>query len=709
MTRLLRVCLWVSLSALTSAPSVLAQLAPAPDATPPPAHLSVVEGQVFLDREGRSEPAVENVPLLDGDRIRTERGRAEIMLGDGSLLHIDEGTTADVLAGDLIRLLQGRLIIVVIGARNPSRAVVYQLDAPAASVQTNGPGEYRVTAVNAADANTTELAVVRGDATFANDVGSVNVRAGERSMARDGEAPGQPQYFNSARWDEFDRWSAARREAQLGSTSAYFLPQDLEPYSRTFDRYGTWRIDESSGYVWFPTVSADWRPYSVGYWRQYDQWDSFWIAGDPWGWPTHHYGRWGFSVRHGWYWIPARSWAPSFVYWALGGDYVSWCPLGWNDSPVFGHWGVPGVYGGLHNGWPGWTVIPRRHFGSPVFASHVAVDPRRLDSQTRSAFVAGRRSPEVGHAVPRGRAITATARTEAAPPSSGPRGAGLPGRGDRAQQRSAISEAPRAEMRGQTERPQRAEARSPQAAPAPGPYLRRTVPGAPAGGGPNGGISATERQAQQSGWSSGQRSDPAAASGSAERVGRRPLPEAAPRVPGDAGERASARQRSAGPTSGERLPVPSSSPRLESRPMPRAESAPAPRVEYRSMPRAESAPAPRVEYRSMPGGESAPAPRVEYRSMPRAESAPAPRVESRPMPRVESAPAPRVESGPTSRSAPDIGPRPEPSPSAAPRPAPSPGGGPAAPSSRYNPGSATQPPPSRGTSPPGRGRGGRPE
>ncbi|MCX6539920.1 MAG: FecR domain-containing protein [Acidobacteria bacterium] len=553
MTRFLRVCLWVFLLALISAPALLAQSAPAPEATPPPAHLSLVEGQVFLDREGRSESAVENVPLLDGDRIRTERGRAEIMLGDGSLLHLDQGTTADVLAGDLIRLLQGRINIVVIGARDPSRAVRYQVDAPAASAQSNGPGEYRVTVNNSTGGRNTELAVVRGDATFGNDAGSVDVRAGERSVARDGEAPSRPQYFNSARWDEFDRWSAARRDAQIGTTSARYLPQDLEPYSGTFDRYGTWRNEASNGYVWFPTVSADWRPYSVGYWRQYDQWDSFWIAGDPWGWPTHHYGRWGFSVGLGWYWMPARSWAASFVYWAFGGDYVSWCPLGWNDYPVFGNWGVRGVYVGLHDGWHGWTVIPRRHFGSAVFASHVAIDGRRIDSRTRSAFVASRRSPVVGHAVPRGQGITATSRTGAVPRSSDARGVGVPGRGDRIQQRSAASETPRAMMRGQTERTQQAEARSPRAASTPVRYDRRTVPGAPAGGGPDNGVSATERQAQRSGWSSGRRSDPTAESGNAGGMGRRSLPEATPRVSTSQSPRAeprpSPRERSWGTSS----------------------------------------------------------------------------------------------------------------------------------------------------------------
>ena len=113
---------------------------------------------------------------------------------------------------------------------------------------------------------------------------------------RDGLAPSAPQYFNSARWDDFDRWSAAQREEHLGTASAQYLPSDLTVYASTFDQYGTWRSDPEEGAVWYPTVAADWRPYSVGYWNTYPAWGSFWIGGDPWGWPTHHYGHWGFSV-----------------------------------------------------------------------------------------------------------------------------------------------------------------------------------------------------------------------------------------------------------------------------------------------------------------------------------------------------------------------------------------------------------------------------
>ena len=92
--------------------------------------------------------------------------------------------------------------------------------------------------------------------------------------------------------------------------------------------------EASYGYVWYPTVSVGWRPYYHGRWATLRPYGWTWIGADPWAWPTHHYGRWGFSAG-AWFWIPGRSWAPAWVSWAYAPGYVSWCPLGWNNRPIF--------------------------------------------------------------------------------------------------------------------------------------------------------------------------------------------------------------------------------------------------------------------------------------------------------------------------------------------------------------------------------------
>ena len=78
------------------------------DAAAPPPHLSVVDGQVFLDRESGRESAEENSPLVVGDRLRAETGRAEVLLGDGSALHLDERTTLDINGDSIVRYFSVR-------------------------------------------------------------------------------------------------------------------------------------------------------------------------------------------------------------------------------------------------------------------------------------------------------------------------------------------------------------------------------------------------------------------------------------------------------------------------------------------------------------------------------------------------------------------------------------------------------------------------
>ncbi len=95
------------------------------------------------------------------------------------------------------------------------------------------------------------------------------------------------------------------------------------------DPYGVWRETSDYGYVWQPDVaqrSRDWRPYTNGRWVYTDVgW--MWVSEEPFGWAAYHYGRWT-RLRHiGWVWVPGDEWAPAWVSWRKGNDYVGWAPL----------------------------------------------------------------------------------------------------------------------------------------------------------------------------------------------------------------------------------------------------------------------------------------------------------------------------------------------------------------------------------------------
>ncbi|HSL20943.1 MAG TPA: DUF6600 domain-containing protein [Vicinamibacterales bacterium] len=338
--------------------------------TPPPAHVAYIDGEVTIVRDGGANAATINLPIISGDQLRTQQGRAEVIFGDGSVLDLDHFSTVDFLSDDLLRLTEGRLRLTVGGRER----VAYRIDTPSASVRIDAPGEYRVALMGESGRPVdVELLAIRGRAVLMNELGETLVRAGERAFATASMAPSYAQAYNSATWDAFDRWAADRRDERMGTTSAQYLPEDVRGYSGAFDRYGDWQYDVTYGYVWYPRVHVGWRPYYHGRWSFYRPWGWTWIAYDPWwGWPTHHYGRWGFSAGI-WFWIPSRRWGPAHVYWAYTPGYVGWCPLGWNGRPVLNIVNVNIRTGRHYDPYRAWTVVPRNAFASHVEVGRYAV------------------------------------------------------------------------------------------------------------------------------------------------------------------------------------------------------------------------------------------------------------------------------------------------------------------------------------------------
>lgn len=427
-----------------------------------PAHISVVDGVAILERDGQQDDSPGSMPLLAGDRVRTRAGRVEILFADGSTLHLDHHSAIDLQSDELVRILEGRIRLSIPGS---TRDVAYRVDGPFGWAQITEPGDYRIALMNGPRGAELELAVLRGRAELINEGGTTPLRAGERAFARANAAPSYAYVVNSAAYDAFDRWSEARRDARLASNAEY-LPNEVRPYAASFEQYGAWDNEPTYGRVWYPSVAADWRPYYRGRWVVLRPYGWTWVAHDPWGWPTHHYGRWGFSTR-GWFWIPGRTWGAAWVSWAYAPDYVSWCPLGWNNRPVFG---ININIGRGYDPWRAWTVIPRRHFGSGYVHRYV-VHGNRLDHRIRTSFVHRDRAPEiVGRAIPRGASPIRVAGTRDYSASGTPLITNLPA--DRAR---TTSDGPRVRMAPQGQRPNGETATGSRAVP-----RERTVPDRPA-------------------------------------------------------------------------------------------------------------------------------------------------------------------------------------------------------------------------------------
>ena len=113
--------------------------------------------------------------------------------------------------------------------------------------------------------------------------------------------------------------------------------------------YGEWVYHPRHHYVWLPrAVDQGWRPYTVGHWLSTEKHGWYWNSYEPFAWAVYHYGRWGYEPDYGWHWVPGDTWAPAWVQWRYGTDYVGWAPV------------QPSSYGGYAFGGPARYALPPR-------------------------------------------------------------------------------------------------------------------------------------------------------------------------------------------------------------------------------------------------------------------------------------------------------------------------------------------------------------
>lgn len=375
----------------------LAQVAAEQNQAPPAGYVSALEGSGRVDRDGEQIDAERGLPIAAGDRVRTEAGRLEITLTDGSRLHLDRFSEIELPTDLVVRLARGRLLVTL----RPGVRDRVSVEAPGALARFDDDGQYRV-AVGGDDLVDVELAVLRGSAELSSDAGAVRLGTGERAHVRDGDAPSRPDML-AANPTTLERWAdeLASTNYQGGQVSQNYLPAELDTYAPSFDQYGTWQSDATYGYVWYPTVTTEWRPYYNGRWDHMRGYGWTWVAGDPWwGYPTHHYGRWQLNVAGAWFWVPSRHWGPAWVYWATTPTYVGWCPLGWNGRPVvnvFAYGGTVHTYRRGNDPWRAWTVLSADRFGR-THVPTTRIDRTTLD-RAQPTFVMQHVQP--GYAPPR--------------------------------------------------------------------------------------------------------------------------------------------------------------------------------------------------------------------------------------------------------------------------------------------------------------------
>ncbi len=302
------------------------------------AHLNYVNGDVYIQRAedlGYEEGTV-NLPIVQGDKLGTRDGRAEIHFGKKNYLRIDSYTQIDFVRlphrGDdvvSLNLLSGNIYLRI---NYLDRERGFEVHSPDGSFYVLEEGLYRF---EVKENRETVAYAAQGSIEAAGEEGSELIRSGERLVAANGLFTSGPSYSYVSYEDSFSEWNRGRDIFHNRYVGRTYMPTELYEYESELAYYGQWVYERPYGYVWVPDVyHYTWRPYYHGRWIWYPICGWTWVSYEPWGWCVSHYGRWHWRLGLGWYWIPTRYWSPAWVHWYHGYDYIGWCPLSYYNRPV---------------------------------------------------------------------------------------------------------------------------------------------------------------------------------------------------------------------------------------------------------------------------------------------------------------------------------------------------------------------------------------
>ncbi|MGH9382425.1 MAG: DUF6600 domain-containing protein [Thermoanaerobaculia bacterium] len=375
----------------------------------PYGYVRTLEGTATLaPADGEEEPFATSInqPVLPGDRLYVDPGtRLEVVLPEGTRVRAGGDTELGFAVlgaeedgeGPRLQLLDGELQLTVPDVTASSATP--RVDAGNATVYAVDPGQFSVVSRGAQH---TLVTVRSGTVEVRTPRGSSVLRA-EEALSVDGQEWPEVAHVRPGAWSSLEAWGNDLDERIADARVPEELADDLAYDTAPLERHGDW-VDVEGSYAWRPTVSYDWRPYTSGHWY-YTPAGLSWVSVEPWGWVTYHYGSWDWVPHYGWVWFPARRWAPAWVYWYWGPDYVGWCPVGIyarHYGPRYSHFGH-----GFHWGSYGWAGGSWNHFKHWTFVSHGRLHERDLRRHVHLR-AADTRPPGGRTALPRGLITTDT-------------------------------------------------------------------------------------------------------------------------------------------------------------------------------------------------------------------------------------------------------------------------------------------------------------
>jgi hypothetical protein len=258
--------------------------------------IAYVEGKVFLGDQAVEYSVTKFPEMKEGAVVRTEDGRAEILLTPGVALRLGENASLKMITN---RLIDTRLELVsgsaVIEADEIGKDNNVTIVSGSASVALSKAGIYRI------DSTPGSVKVFKGQAEVSLNGEVIPVGSGRMMMLTGAKA--SVEKFNTEETDALDNWSHRRGEyLAMANASAAKSIRDSGGYG-SYGNYGpgigagclnSWAFNQWYGlYTYMPCRGSLYSPYGYRFWSPLTVMNAYYVApvyrGNP------GYGAGGFA------------------------------------------------------------------------------------------------------------------------------------------------------------------------------------------------------------------------------------------------------------------------------------------------------------------------------------------------------------------------------------------------------------------------------
>ena len=232
-----------------------------------PGTVNYTEGRVSIDGQAVTTRTQNASVVEPGEVLRTEQGKAEMLLTPGVFLRLADNTAVKMVSPSLtdtrVQLLQGEAMVEADQVLDGNHLVVNQNGVDSTILKN---GLYRFSS------NPAQVAVYDGKAQVFIDDRAVDVGKGKELNLAPGAAT-KPQSFDRKMGDPLYQWSSVRSQyvAEANQSSVQYIVDGGYPFGWGLGWYwnpwfSSWAFVPGAGYWGSP---FGWGFYSPTYWRAY--------------------------------------------------------------------------------------------------------------------------------------------------------------------------------------------------------------------------------------------------------------------------------------------------------------------------------------------------------------------------------------------------------------------------------------------------------